>query len=88
MCHRESFSGLCFAVALTPIGDEGAAVLATALSTGTPSHGLAPGGCDVGDKGALALAAALPAAGQGCKSTHRASFEGRPRGGRGEVEGS
>ncbi|EOD35208.1 hypothetical protein EMIHUDRAFT_227767 [Emiliania huxleyi CCMP1516] len=54
------------AVALTPIGDEGAAVLATALSTGTPSHGLALGGCDVGDKGAMALAAALPAAGQGC----------------------
>ena len=41
--------------------------LAAALATGKPSHGLGLWACDVGDKGAMALAAALPAAGQGCR---------------------
>ena len=34
---------------------------------GKPSHGLTLAYCDVGDEGAMALAAALPAAGQGCR---------------------
>ena len=41
--------------------------LAAALSTGKPSHGLTLSFCDVSDEGAMALAAALPAAGQGCR---------------------
>ena len=41
--------------------------LAAALATGKPSHALALGWCDVSDEGAMALAAALPAAGQGCR---------------------
>ena len=57
------------AVGFTPIGDEGAAALATALATGKPSHALVLTFCDVGDEGAMAVAAALPAAGQGFRVT-------------------
>ncbi|EOD17302.1 hypothetical protein EMIHUDRAFT_244165 [Emiliania huxleyi CCMP1516] len=53
-------------VSWTPIGDNGAAALATTLAMGKPSRSLDVWGCDVGADGAMALAAALPAAGQRC----------------------
>lgn len=52
-------------------GDAGAEAVATALATGhtPPELCVDMMGCDVGDKGANALAAALPEAGPGCRVT-------------------